>query len=99
MKYIINLADVNSSHIELVGGKNSSIGEMIQNLSHKGINIPGGFATTVDAYKSFLAQNELDNKIRKTLSALKTDNVSKLNKTSAQIRRWIFDLPFTPEFK
>lgn len=99
MKYIVNLRDVNSSHIELVGGKNSSLGEMIQNLSHKGINIPGGFATTVDAYKSFLSQNDLDKKIYKTLSSLKTSHVAKLNKTSAQIRRWIFDTPFTSEFK
>ena len=99
MKYIVNLKDVNSSHLELVGGKNASIGEMLQNLSSKGINIPGGFATTVPAYSLFLAQNDLDSKIHKTLSALKTHDVAKLNKASAQIRRWVIDTPFLPEFE
>ena len=98
MKYIVNLKDVNSSDIESVGGKNASIGEMLQNLSHKGINIPGGFATTVAAYRTFITQNGLDEKIHKTLSALKTHQVAKLNKTSAQIRRWIMDTPFLQEF-
>lgn len=99
MKYIVNLADVNSKSIELVGGKNASIGEMIQNLSHKGINIPGGFATTIPAYKNFISQNNLDKKIYKVLSSLKTSNVIKLNQVSTQIRRWIVDTAFSPEFE
>lgn len=99
MKYIVNLQDVNSSNLELVGGKNASIGEMLQNLSHKSINIPGGFATTVPAYRLFLSQNNLDQKIHTTLSALKTHDVTKLNKISAQIRRWVIDTPFLPEFE
>ena len=49
-KYIVNLSEVQLSDLELVGGKNSSLGEMIQNLGKLGVNIPGGFALTVEAY-------------------------------------------------
>lgn len=99
MKYIVNLQDVNSSDIETVGGKNASLGEMLQNLAAKGINVPGGFATTVMAYKDFLAENGLDKKISKLLSSLKTSQVSKLNKASAEIRSWIIKAPFSKEFE
>lgn len=99
MKYIINLNEVNGSNIDIVGGKNASTGEMIQHLSHKGINIPGGFATTANAYRKFLAQNELDKKISRVLATLKTRNVNSLNKTSMQIRRWIVETPFFPDFE
>lgn len=99
MKFIVDLANVCKSDIEIVGGKNASTGEMIQHLSRKGINVPGGFATTADAYRKFLAQNGLDKKIFTLLSSLKTSNVSSLNKMSAQIRRWIVAAPFFPEFE
>src|SRR3989344_7502517 len=99
MKYVINLAGVNSSNIDSVGGKNASIGEMIQNLSSKGINIPGGFATTADAYKKFLSQQELDKKIIRLLASLKISNVIALNKTSTLVRRCIIATPFFPEFE
>lgn len=99
MKYIVNLGAVNKSHVAIVGGKNASTGEMIQNLSQKGINIPGGYATTADAYRRFLAQNELDKKIAKLLSTLKTRDLHSLDKISAQIRRWIVATPFFPELE
>lgn len=98
MTYIVNLKDVNSKDIELVGGKNASTGEMIQNLSKKGIRVPGGFATTISAYKSFLTQHQLDEKISTLLSSLNTQNFAKLNKTSAQIRNWIIKEDFDPAF-
>ena len=99
MKYLVDLKDVNSSHLEIVGGKNSSIGEMIQNLVDKGIKIPGGFATTANAYKQFLSQNDLDKKITRILASLNTDDMKVLNKTSAQIRCWIVSTPFSDEFE
>lgn len=99
MNYIVNLKDVNSNDIELVGGKNASIGEMIQNLSAKGIKVPGGFATTISAYKSFLSQNNLDKKIQHLLSSLDTSNLKKLNKASEQIRSWILNEKFSPDFE
>lgn len=97
MKYIIDLKEVNLSNVAIVGGKNASTGEMIQNLSSKGIKIPGGFATTAAAFKKFLSQNELDKKIYRTLAALKINNVTALNKASSEIRRWIMATPFFPD--
>ena len=52
-KYILNLKEVKLSDLELVGGKNASLGEMIQNIGDLGVNIPGGFAITVTAYWEF----------------------------------------------
>lgn len=99
MQHIIGLNSVNSSDIEKVGGKNASIGEMIQSLGKKGIKVPGGFATTTEFYKEFLAQNKLDEKISKTLSSLKTHNLQQLEKTAKQIRSWIIATPFSKEFE
>ena len=57
-KYIVDLAKVKLSDLNLVGGKNASLGEMIQNLSKLGVNIPGGFAITVEAYCEFINHNK-----------------------------------------
>lgn len=97
MKYIINLSDINLTDIASVGGKNASTGEMLQKLSHTGIKVPDGFATTVEAYKEFLAQNGLDRKINNILSTLNIANVNALNKASMQIRSWILSTPLFPE--
>ncbi|SRR5579883_483325 len=99
MKYIINLDEVNSSDINNVGGKNASIGEMIQKLSNQGILIPGGFATTAYAYKIFLTENKLEEKISHALSLLKSGNIKKLNKISTNIKRWIIAGIFNPDFE
>lgn len=99
MKYIVNLADVNSNDVEMVGGKNASTGEMIQNLTDLGINVPGGFATTAEAYQEFISQNGLDQKIYKTLSILKSNQVKALDKASAQIRRAIIAAPLAAGFE
>lgn len=96
MTYIINLRDVNLSDISKVGGKNASTGELIQHLAPLGIKIPGGFATTVEAYKKFISQNNLDKKIYRLLSSLKVTDVKQLNKISADIRRLILETPFFP---
>ena len=53
--YIVNLSEVKLTDIDLVGGKNASLGEMLQNLTELGVNIPGGFALTVNAYKEFIS--------------------------------------------
>ena len=99
MKYVVNLKDVNQSHIPIVGGKNASTGEMIQRLSSKGIHVPQGFATTVDAYRKFLAQKGLDKKIYRQLSLLKTSKMKTLDRVSAAIRRAIITTPFFPELE
>jgi pyruvate, water dikinase len=99
MKDIIELRKVNTSHVSIVGGKNASIGEMIQNLSGKGINVPGGFATTVSAYEKFLSQDGLNITIDRLLSSIKLNDINALRKTSEKIRHLILSTPFTPEFE
>jgi len=99
MKYFVELKNVNITDIAMVGGKNASTGEMIQNLSRLGVNILGGFATTVGAYKEFLSQGHLDQNIYQTLSSLKINNIKALHKVSEKIRHGIISTPFLPEFE
>lgn len=99
MEYVVSLDSVSLADVHIVGGKNASTGEMIRNLSHLNIKVPNGFATTVSAYKAFLAENHLDKKINQALSVLNISNLAALNKTSQQIRKWIIDASFSSEFK
>lgn len=79
--------------LEKVGGKNSSLGEMIAHLSDLGVNVPGGFATTADAFREFLDQSGLARKIQDTLATLDADDTRALAATGEQIRQWIMDTP------
>ena len=83
--------------VDKVGGKNSSLGEMISQLADTGVRVPGGFATTAQAYRDFLAQSGLDNKINAVLDALDVDDVNALVKAGAEIRQWIMETPFPME--
>lgn len=98
-QYILSLQNINSSHLDSVGGKNASLGEMLQNLTRVGIKVPAGFATTVNAYREFLSYNSLDEKISQKLAVLNIDDVRALDQASAQIRRWITAGEFFPELK
>ncbi len=80
--------------VDQVGGKNSSLGEMISQLADTGVRVPGGFATTAHAYRVFLAQSGLDAKINAVLDALDVEDVNALAKAGAEIRQWIIDTPF-----
>ncbi len=84
--YVINLAKLSSNNLPDVGGKNASLGEMIQNLSSVGISVPGGFATTSYAFQMFLQENLLKDEIAKRLSNLDVDNISALSKCGDEIR-------------
>ena len=77
-----------------VGGKNSSLGEMISNLAALGVSVPDGFATTADAYRTFLAHEGLADRIKRELDALDVDDVATLAETGARIRDWILSTPF-----
>ena len=92
--YIIPFEKLKNTDIELVGGKNASIGEMISGLANLGVSVPGGFATTSHAYRDFLAQDGLDNRIRELLAPLDVDDVDRLAEVGAQIRRWMLATPF-----
>lgn len=80
--------------VDRVGGKNASLGEMISGLYNKGVQVPDGFATTADAYRSFLAHQGLDEKIRQALDQLDVEDVKALAETGAEIRQWIHNTPF-----
>lgn len=99
MLNIVSLADVNASQINLVGGKNASIGEMLQHLSKKNVNVPGGYAITIAAFENFLAYKDLNKKIIKLLATVDINNIAKLNKVSSQIRKLIIATPFSQTFK
>lgn len=89
MSLILWLNQISMKDIPLVGGKNASLGEMIRNLSSKGINIPDGFAVTADAYKYFINVNNLNEPIKKILSDLDKSNVEELKKRGKKIRNLI----------
>ena len=88
-RYIVGLDEVKLSDLELVGGKNASLGEMIQNLTDLGVEIPSGFAITVDAYLDFINHNKLDKKIKRLVKKIKKDDIISLNKNGLEIRQLI----------
>lgn len=92
--YIVPFGELKNKDVELVGGKNASIGEMISRLSKLGVSVPGGFATTAHAYRDFLAQGNLDARIRDVLASLDVDDVERLAVVGAQIREWMMATPF-----
>ena len=92
--YVIWFENLRMTDVESVGGKNASLGEMISQLSEKGVRVPGGFATTADAYRAFLAHNGLSERISAALSALDVDDVVELARVGKEIRQWILDTPF-----
>ncbi len=92
-RYVIPFQELRMSDVESVGGKNASLGEMISQLPSS-VRVPGGFATTADAYREFLAHQGLADKINAALDTLDVDDVDALVTTGAQIRQWIIDLPF-----
>ena len=92
--YVIWFENLRMTDVESVGGKNASLGEMISQLSEKGVRVPGGFATTADAYRAFLAHNGLSDRISSALSALDVDDVVELARVGKEIRQWILDTPF-----
>ncbi len=92
---VIGLEKLGKHDVELVGGKNSSLGEMISHLSNAGVSVPGGFATTAQAYREFLDQSGLNARIQAELAQLNVDDVNALAETGAKIRQWIVETPLT----
>lgn len=94
VEYVVSLDKLGVHDVEHVGGKNASLGEMISNLAGAGVSVPGGFATTAQAYRDFLEQSGLNDKIHAALDALDVDDVAALAKAGAQIRQWVMDAEF-----
>jgi pyruvate,water dikinase len=94
--YVLPFEQLTMRDVETVGGKNASLGEMIGALTRLGVQVPGGFATTAQAYREFLAQGGLDERIRAELRALNVDDVTRLAASGARIRQWILATAFPP---
>ncbi|MEK7666617.1 MAG: PEP/pyruvate-binding domain-containing protein, partial [Pseudomonadota bacterium] len=92
--YLIWFENLGMGDVGKVGGKNASLGEMISQLSAQGVSVPGGFATTADAYREFLAQDGLAARIKDRLASLDIEDVTALAAAGAQIRQWIIATPF-----
>jgi len=99
MKLISWLQDLRIADVPQVGGKNASLGEMISGLAEENVPVPGGFATTADAFRQFLSTNNLDQRINDTLDKLDVEDVKALAETGKHIRQWVVDADFSSEFQ
>ncbi|MDQ3511261.1 MAG: phosphoenolpyruvate synthase, partial [Pseudomonadota bacterium] len=87
------------SDLARVGGKNSSLGEMIGNLANLGVSVPDGFATTSEAFKDFIAFNNLHQRIFDRLATLDVEDVAALTVAGGEIRGWVIQAPLQPELE
>lgn len=102
--YVASFEHLRMSDVESVGGKNASLGEMISQLASAGVRVPGGFATTAQAFRDFLSYPQADGKTLATriadrLASLDIDDVKELAKAGAEIRQWIIETPFQPRLQ
>jgi pyruvate,water dikinase len=92
-RYVIPFDQLGRGDVELVGGKNSSLGEMLRSLSGLGVTVPDGFATTATAYRDFLQQGGLAARISKALASLNVEDLAQLARVGRQIRQWMLETP------
>jgi pyruvate, water dikinase len=93
---VVPFEQLRMSDVEVVGGKNASLGEMISQLAASGVRVPGGFATTAHAFREFLRHAGLAAKINTRLAALDADDVRALAEVGAEIRAWVIAAPLPP---
>lgn len=94
MANILFMEDISMDDVPQVGGKNASLGEMIRNLTDKGIRVPSGFVTTADAYRYFIQQTGLDTFIEKTLKGVSKDDLADLARRGKKVRDAIYRAKF-----
>ncbi|MGF6832341.1 pyruvate,water dikinase [Paenarthrobacter sp. TE4293] len=99
MTNVLWFSELGLSDLDQVGGKNASLGEMVRNLATAGVKVPGGFATTADAYRRFLAESGLDSRIEGILEGLDSADVTALAKVGQEIRTLIRETPFPAGFE
>ncbi|QJQ04715.1 phosphoenolpyruvate synthase [Undibacterium piscinae] len=102
--YVALFEHLRMTDVESVGGKNASLGEMISQLANAGVRVPGGFATTAQAFRDFLSHSQdggapLAQRIADRLVTLDIEDVRELAKAGAEIRQWIIDTPFQPRLQ
>lgn len=90
----LSFRDITMADLPQVGGKNASLGEMIGTLSRAGVRVPEGYATTADAFRTFLRHEDLDDRIDAAIAALDVEDVEALARTAAEIREWVRAQPF-----
>jgi pyruvate,water dikinase len=98
-RLVVPFEELRMTDVDIVGGKNASLGEMISQLAATGVRVPGGFATTAHAFREFLEFGGLTERIAARLKSLDTDDVRALAEAGGQIRQWIEDAPFPPELE
>lgn len=91
--YILWFDQLGMHDVNIVGGKNASLGEMISNLANLGVSVPGGFATTTEAYRDFLQYEGLDTRINQLLATLNVDDINALTNAGKTIRGWLMAAP------
>ena|SRR5688572_18541709 len=96
---VLWFSDLGLADLEQVGGKNSSLGEMVSNLASLGVRVPDGFATTADAYRRFIGVTGLAETISSRLAGLDTDDVQELARAGKQIRDAVVTQPFPPDLE
>ncbi|MFB6349628.1 phosphoenolpyruvate synthase [Moraxella sp. ZJ142] len=98
-KQVIAFNQLGKNDVEIVGGKNASLGEMISHLGNLGVNVPNGFATTAAAFNRFLNETGLLDKINAELKGLNVDDVELLTQTGAKIRNWVIEQPLPADLE
>jgi pyruvate, water dikinase len=93
-EYVLWFDELGMGDVPRVGGKNASLGEMISGLSEAGVQVPGGFATTAEAYREFLRHEGLDKRINELLGKLDVDDINALRDAGRTIREWVVKTPF-----
>ena len=96
---VVPFEQLRMTDVEVVGGKNASLGEMISQLAGTGVRVPGGFATTADAFRQFVRHGGLAARIQARLDALDVEDVRALAEAGAQIRQWVIDTPFPADLE
>ncbi|PHV61660.1 phosphoenolpyruvate synthase [Cyanobacterium aponinum] len=98
-KFVLWFEEVGIEDVPLVGGKNASLGEMIQQLSAKGVNVPTGFATTAYAYRYFIKKAGLETQLRRVFANLDVEDLPNLQAVGRQARALVLNTPFPKELE
>ena len=97
--WVVPFQELRMADVDSVGGKNSSLGEMISQLAAAGVRVPGGFATTAAAFRAFLDHGGLRERINQRLDTLNVEDVRALAQCGDEIRRWVVETPLPPELE
>lgn len=98
-RYVFPFSQLRMTDVDRVGGKNASLGELLSQLTSAGIRVPDGFATTAEAFRLFLKEGGLEDRIHARLAKLDVDDVKALAAAGAEIRGWIENAPFPAELE